>query len=107
MQTNGNATIQPVVLGRSRLGGDEPMEPDSNDSLAVSDRSSGHSGYSNDLLNDDAKSRTGRETIAMIVGRQPAQNHNTRRGIIAPHAPFDTTRKSIDLQYEKYDKDIA
>ncbi|CAH2074102.1 unnamed protein product, partial [Iphiclides podalirius] len=54
---------------------------------------------------DDRKSSAGRKTISDLMQTDPEKRGRRKRGVIAPHAVVDTVRSSIDLQYEKFEKD--
>ncbi|XP_068629325.1 cGMP-dependent protein kinase, isozyme 1-like [Battus philenor] len=58
-----------------------------------------------DVLDDGRKSSSGRKTISDLMQSEPEKRGRRKRGVIAPHAPLDTVRSSIDLQYEKFQKD--
>lgn len=64
------------------------------------------SARTSELFEGDRKSSAGRKTISEIVS-QPDKRTRRKRGVIAPHAPFDTIRSTVDLNYDKYDKDEA
>lgn len=63
------------------------------------------SARTSDVLFDERKSSAGRKTISEIVRVDPDKRTRRKRGIIAPHAPFDAARSPVDLQYDKFDKD--
>ncbi|XP_063620262.1 cGMP-dependent protein kinase 1-like [Cydia splendana] len=72
---------------------------------------SGRTTYSRDSdfeMNSRSNSSTDMKTVSDFITR-PAhaepQRSERKRGIIAPHAPLDTSRASVDLQYMKYEKD--
>lgn len=54
---------------------------------------------------DDRKSSAGRKTISDLMQTDPEKRGRRKRGVIAPHAPLDNVRTSIDLQYDKFEKD--
>lgn len=59
---------------------------------------------SDNMVIDDRKS-TGRKTVSEIVRADTAPRSGRKRGVIAPHAPLDTTRAIVDIKYDKYEKD--
>lgn len=58
-------------------------------------------------VSEDPKISSGRETISEIVQSNPEKRMRRKRGVIAPHAPLDSSRSLTDLQYDKYTKDEA
>ncbi|CAH0720765.1 unnamed protein product, partial [Brenthis ino] len=70
-----------------------------------SDKSTGSINNFRDSDSDERKSSAGRKTISDLVQSDPQKQGRRKRGIIAPHAPFDTGRLPSDLNYEKFTKD--
>lgn len=70
-----------------------------------SDKSTGSVNNFRDSDSDERKSSAGRKTISDLVQSDPQKQGRRKRGIIAPHAPFDTGRLPTDLNYEKFTKD--
>ncbi|CAG4981280.1 unnamed protein product [Parnassius apollo] len=54
---------------------------------------------------DTRESSAGRKTISDLMQSNPEKRGRRKRGVIAPLASLDNTRNSIDLQYEKHEKD--
>lgn len=54
---------------------------------------------------ENRKSSVGRKTISDLMETDPENRERRKQGIIAPHSALDTVRSSIDLQYEKFQKD--
>lgn len=53
----------------------------------------------------DGRISTTLKTVSDLIQANPEPQAPRKLGIIAPHAPLDTSRTSVDLQYMKYEKD--